>query len=153
MSKQRYEKEIEEILSKYDADSGRAEKKPEEKKLPRDFGVYSKRPAPRSQPSVPSVQNWKRFGAGQYIVAAFGVALLAILVRRVTPDFVPLVLVIVSALLFLAPIALYRSTGTTTGGWSAREEKRWRGQVIDFNTRRNVTDDPFANIKRWLKRR
>ena len=33
------------------------------------------------------------------------------------------------------------------------EEKRWRGQVIDINTRREVGDDPLASIKRWFKRR
>jgi hypothetical protein len=63
------------------------------------------------------------------------------------------VLIILAVILFLLPIFLYRSTGTTSGGYSPHEEKRWRGQVIDFNTRREVTSDPLAGIKRWLRRR
>ena len=63
------------------------------------------------------------------------------------------VLVILAIILFLLPIVLYRNTGTTTGGYSPHEEKRWRGQVIDFNTRRQVQNDPLAGIKRWLRRR
>ena len=84
--------------------------------------------------------------------AAFGVALLAVVMRSFIPALAP-VLVILSIVLFLVPIFTYRSTGTTSGGWSTREEKRWRGQVIDFNTRREITDDPLAGIKRWFRRR
>ena len=90
--------------------------------------------------------------SGQYIAAAFGVAILAIFVRGVSPTLASL-LVIASVVLFLIPIVLYRSTGTTGGGWSTREQKRWRGQVIDFSTRRDITNDPLESIKRWFKRK
>jgi hypothetical protein len=150
MSKQRYEKEIEEILSKYDQESGRKDKRPTDTRPVRDIR-YS---APsRGTPKAPyTMPNWKRLSAGQYIMAAFGVALLAIVVRSVSPALAS-IMVILAAVLFLVPIFVYRSTGTTTGGWSAHEEKRWRGQVIDFNTRRDVTNDPLAGIKRWFRRR
>jgi len=62
-------------------------------------------------------------------------------------------LVIISVSLFFIPIVLYWQTGTTSGGWSANEQKRWRGQVIDFNTRREITGDPLEGIKRWFRRR
>ncbi len=146
--KQKYEREIEEILEKFDKD-------PERKKKAEAVGdrLNSFRPSSspsRKGPSLPT--NWKGASAGQYIAAAFGVALLALIVRGFYPPLAS-VLVILSVVLFLVPIFLYRSTGTTTGGWSTHEEKRWRGQVIDFNTRRDITDDPLAAIKRWFKRR
>jgi hypothetical protein len=153
MSKQRYEKEIEEILQKYDKDSGR-ESKPREEQ-PRSAPIINsaspryRRPAPQPGWSLP---NWKRLSSGQYIALAFGVAILAIFVRPLFPPLATL-MVILSVVLFLVPILLYRTTGTSTGGYSPREEKRWRGQVIDFDTRRDITNDPFEGIKRWFKRR
>lgn len=147
--KQKYEREIEEILEKF-------EKDPERKKKVEDGNgrLASFRPShsspSRKGPILPT--NWRRASAGQYIAAAFVVALLAVIVRGFSP-LLASILVIVSVVLFLVPIFLYRSTGTTSGGWSTQEEKRWRGQVIDFNTRRDITDDPLAAIKRWFKRR
>ena len=156
MSKQRYEQEIEEILKKYDEQTGRKERpvaKPPVEITPTpppDYRYTVPRRAP--QKSGFTMPNWKRLSSGQYIMLAFAVALLAVLLRNVS-DVLTIVLVIVSAVLFLVPIALYRSTGTSGGGYSPTEEKRWRGQVIDFNSRRNVTDDPLDSIKRWFKRR
>ncbi len=147
MSKQRYEKEIEDILSKFDQETGRTEKPPRED---RQVGAFRPVSTSRSKPSFSF--NWKRMSAGQYMLAAFGVALLAVFIRSAVPPLASL-LVILAVVLFLVPILLYHSTGTTTGGWSTREEKRWRGQVIDFNTRRDVTNGPLATIKRWWKRR
>jgi hypothetical protein len=151
MNKQRYEREIEEILAKYYDETERKERRPREGG-PGPAGGYRIYPPPaRPRPARPSF-NWKRLSSGQYMLLAFAVALLAMVVG----NFLPLlasVLVVLSAVLFLVPILLYHITGTTTGGWSAREEKRWRGQVIDFNTRRDITSDPFAGIKRWLRRR
>jgi hypothetical protein len=160
MSKQRYEKEIEEILRKYDEESGR-----KERPLPRDTrdtratrAPLDLRPIspPRGVPRPPGKQftmpNWKRLSAGQYILMAFGVALLAVLLRNLWGP-LTFILILISAILFLVPILLYYNTGTTSGGYSSHEEKRWRGQVIDFNTRRDVTGDPLAGIKRWLRRK
>ncbi len=96
--------------------------------------------------------NLKRVSSGQYIMLAFAVALLAVLLRNIS-DILTFALIIASAVLFLIPIVLYRSTGTTGGGYSPTEEKRWRGQVIDFNSRRNLTNDPLEGIKRWFRRR
>jgi hypothetical protein len=96
--------------------------------------------------------NWKRFSSGQYLMFAFGVALLAVLLRNVS-EILTFLLIILSAVLFLVPIFLYRSTGTTGGGYSPTEEKRWRGQVIDFNTRKTVNNDPLESIKRFFRRR
>jgi Flp pilus assembly protein TadB len=153
MSKQRYEKEIEEILQKYDQGTGRERKSREEQpKNPPIINSSSPRyrkPAPQLGWTMP---NWRRLSSGQYIALAFGVAILAIFVRTLLPPLATL-MIILAVVLFLVPILLYRSTGTTMGGYSPREEKRWRGQVIDFNTRRDVTADPFAGIKRWFRRR
>ncbi|HYP40871.1 MAG TPA: hypothetical protein VEX13_10970 [Chloroflexia bacterium] len=154
MGKQRYEREIEEILSKYEQEKAQRDKQPRpEKPPPIDFragGQHSRLPS--KSPGTPNMPNWKRLSSGQYMLASFGVVLLALLVSRFA---LPLaqILVIVAVVLFLVPILLYRTTGTSSGGYSPREEKRWRGQVIDFNTRRNVTDDPFEKIKRWFQRR
>ena len=54
------------------------------------------------------------------------------------------------------PFVLYRNTGTTSGGYSPTEEKRWRGQPIDYSPRHDVTpnnSDPLAAIKRWFRKR
>ena len=96
--------------------------------------------------------NWKRLSAGQYILMAFGAAILAVLVRGLWEP-LTFLFIILAAVLFLVPILLYANTGTSSGGYSPHEEKRWRGQVIDFNTRREVTNDPLAGIKRWFRRR
>lgn len=146
--KQKYEREIEEILAKYDKD---AERKKAEGSADR---INSFRPSLSNQSRRgPGISlNWRRISAGQYIAAAFGAAVLAILVRGFSSPLAQ-ILVLASIVLFLVPIFLFRSTGTTSGGWSTQEEKRWRGQVIDFNTRRDITNDPFAAIKRWFRRR
>jgi hypothetical protein len=151
--KQKYEREIEEILAKYEKDKVQREpKKGPEDSLPRvSAGGYTpvRKPGGSAFPS-----DWRRVSAGQYIAAAFAVALLAVFLRSVSGTLAGL-LVIISVVLFLLPIFLYRSTGTTSGGWSSNEQKRWRGQVIDFNTRRDIThdSDPFAPIKRWFRKR
>lgn len=151
MSKQRYEKEIEEILAKYDQETGRKTKtaREEQQKEP----VYAPRTyANRAPGKSTTLPNWRRISAGQYILAAFAVALLAIFVRDAVPVLAS-ILVIVSVALFIMPIVVYYRTGTSTGGWPADEQKRWRGQVIDFNTRRRRADNRLASIKRWFKRR
>lgn len=151
MDKQKYEREIEEILEKYEKDSGRKSKVEKA-----DSQVGGIRPGPgapvRKAPVVPGGWNWRRVSSGQYMAAAFAAALLAVLVRGLFPPLATL-LVIAAVVLFLLPIFLYRSTGTSSGGWSSNEQKRWRGQVIDFSTRRNITNDPLENIRRWLRRR
>jgi len=156
MSKQRYEQEIEEILKKYDEQTGRKDRptgKPPVETTPAPPPDYRyaapKRTPPKSGYALP---NWKRISSGQYIMLAFAVALLAVLLRNIS-DVLTFALIIASAVLFLIPIFLYRSTGTSSGGYSPTEEKRWRGQVIDFNSRRNITNDPLESIKRWFKRR
>ena len=156
MSKQRYEQEIEEILKKYDEQTGRKDRptgKPPVETTPAPPPDY-RYAAPKRTPqkSGYTLPNWKRISSGQYIMLAFAVALLAVLLRNIS-DVLTFVLIIASAVLFLIPIVLYRSTGTTGGGYSPTEEKRWRGQVIDFNSRRNLTNDPLEGIKRWFRRR
>jgi hypothetical protein len=155
MSKQRYEQEIEEILKKYDEQVGRKDRptgKPpvETPAPPHDYRYRSPKQAPPK--SGFSMPNWKRISSGQYILLAFAAAFLAVLLKDIVPT-LTFVLIVVSAALFLVPIFLYRSTGTTGGDYSPTEQKRWRGQVIDFNSRRNLTNDPIESIKRWFKRR
>ncbi|MEO8288919.1 MAG: hypothetical protein ABI670_21095 [Chloroflexota bacterium] len=155
MSKQRYEQEIEEILKKYDEQAGRKDRptgKPpvETTPVPVDYRAGGSRRVP--QKSGFSMPSWKRISSGQYLLLAFGVALLAVLLRNVLGS-LTVVLIVLSAVLFLIPIFLYRSTGTTGGGYSANEEKRWRGQPIDINTRREISGDPLDSIKRWFKRK
>ena len=147
--KQKYEREIEEILSKFDVETERRDRV--ERPGMRLSGV---RPGgygyTRRTWSLP--KNWKRFGSGQYIAGAFVAAFLAVLVHNFSQILANL-LVLVAVVLFFLPIVLYRSSGTTGGGWSPGEQRRWRGQVIDFTTRRDITNDPLAAIKRWFRRR
>ncbi len=82
------------------------------------------------------------------MLAAFGLAILAIFVRAFSPGLAG-IMVILAAVLFLVPVLLHRSPG----GGAPQQEKRWRGQVIDFSTRREITNDPFAAIKRWFRRK
>ena len=147
MDKQKYEREIDEILSKYYEESGRNPN-------PRDDRqVGGVRPANRGGAPKPSfsLPNWRRISAGQYMIAAFALAIIAAFFVRAQPF--STILIIGAVVLFLMPIVLYYVTGSSTGGWSPREQKRWRGQVIDFNTRRDITNDPFEGIKRWFRRR
>jgi hypothetical protein len=156
MSKQRYEREIEEILRKFDEEKGRTDRPVRERERERDARppIDFRRSTPSRAPRQArfTMPDWKRLSSGQYMLLAFAVAILAVMVNGIS-SFISTVLVILAVILFLLPIVLYRNTGTTSGGYSPTEEKRWRGQVIDFNTRREVTNDPFAGIKRWFRRR
>ena len=154
MDKNRYEQEIEEILSKYEEEKGPS-RRPPEGRPPREFRPTSS-PLPPRRSLIPprSVPDLKRMSSGQYMLAAFGVAILAIILSRMgVPSVIVTMLIIMSAILFLVPILLNYTRGSAGGSAFPREEKRWRGQVIDMNTRRNVTDDPLEGIKRWLRRR
>jgi hypothetical protein len=154
MSKSRYEQEIDEILSKYEEEKGRAPRPPQGKP-PREFRPATPLPPRKGLTPPRSMPDIRRLSSGQYMLAAFGVAILAIVVRGLgVPSAIVTMMIILSAVLFLVPILLNYTRGGSSGGSAfPREEKRWRGQVIDINTRRNVTDDPFAGIKRWLRRR
>ena len=168
MSKQKYEEEIEEILRKYEEEkkksaagnpaTGNPASTPNPSpRAPIDFRAAQARRTTYSRPPQKSrftMPNWKRLSAAQYIGMALGAAILAVLVGRAIPVLMG-ALVIASAVLFLIPFILYRSTGTTSGGYSPTEEKRWRGQRIDYTPRRdnNEDDDPLAGIKRWFNRR
>jgi hypothetical protein len=169
MSKQKYEQEIEEILRKYEEEKGKRERggvgdpsastppgRPTLGSSPRppiDFRAAQNRrkyarPTPAGGFTMP---NWKRLSAAQYIGLAVGVAILAVLVGKAIPVLTG-ALIIASAVLFLVPFVLYRSTGTSSGGYSPTEEKRWRGQPIDYSNKRG-DEDPLAGIKGWFKRR
>lgn len=155
MGKNRYEQEIEEILSKYEEEKSPSGGSPEDK-LPKEFRPTRPPLSPRKSLIPPrSVSDLKRMSAGQYMLAAFGVAILAMILRPLgVPPVIVSMMIILSAILFLVPILLnYTRSSGGGGGAFPREEKRWRGQVIDINTRRNVTDDPLEGIKRWLRRR
>ena len=56
--------------------------------------------------------DWKRLSSGQNMLLAFGAAILAVVVNGFVP-FLSTLLVILAIILFLLPIFLYRSTGTT----------------------------------------
>jgi|GEM_PF-1655258 len=155
MSKSRYEREIEEILSKYDEESGRSQKATRQEP-PRSTMRWSPPSAPpRTQPRRGqfTMPNLKRLSAGQYMVAAFGLAILSVLLSNNVPPLITTAMLLAAVVLFFVPVVLYYKSGATGGGWTPREEKRWRGQVIDFNTRKDVTNDPLAGVKRWLRRR
>jgi Flp pilus assembly protein TadB len=156
MNKQRYEREIEEILRKYDEDKGQTERPVRQRERERDARppIDFRRSSPTRVPRQTgfTMPDWKRLSSGQYMLLAFGAAILAVVVNDIS-SFLSTVLVILAIILFVMPIILYRTTGTSSGGYSPTEQKRWRGQVIDFNTRREVSNDPLAGIKRWLRRR
>src|SRR3954465_9431213 len=105
--KQKYEREIEEILAKYDREAER--RKPPEPPPQGRFGNFS---SSGRRPSFRGSANWRSLGSGQYMLLAFAVALLALFVRSFS---IPLAnfLVIVSAVLFLVPIVLYWSRGSS----------------------------------------
>jgi len=151
MDKKRYEKEIEEILAKYDEEKGRKERPRSETPPPATGSIRSSLPparpnSSRKQSSLSS--NLKNISAGQYMLAAFGLAILAIFVRAFSPGLAG-IMVILAVALFLVPIFLHRGPS----GGAPQEQKHWRGQVIDFSTRRDITNDPFAAIKRWFRRK
>jgi hypothetical protein len=160
MSKSRVEREIEEILSKYEQEKGQSAAKAQRE----DRQVVEFRPSrplpPRAstrytRPSGGfSMPDLKRLSAGQYMLAAFGVAALAVIISPWIPV-LPTLLIILAVVLFIAPILLYHNTGTTSGGWSpTHEEKRWRGQVINMHDRsRRDPNDPLDGIKRLFRRR
>ena len=152
MDKKRYEREIEEILKKYDERTGKAERPKEERPALPSPGRPGPGLPPRNRggyrsPSQSPFAGFRRLSAGQYMLAAFALAILAIFVRTFSPTAAS-IMVILAAVLFLLPIFLNRTPSSLP-----QEQKRWRGQVIDMTTRRDITNDPFAAIKRWFKRR
>ncbi len=161
MSKSRIEREIEEILSKYEEEKGRTAPKPPDEGKIIDF--RASRPTPPRGPSYKKpapggfkTPDLKRLSSGQFMLLAFGVAALAVLVGSLGGALkgLAVVLVILSVVLFLVPIVLYHNGGTSSGGWSpTQEEKRWRGQPIDYSKRTNRGDDPLEGIKRLFRRR
>ncbi|MDQ3705995.1 MAG: hypothetical protein M3437_12345 [Chloroflexota bacterium] len=158
MSKSRVEREIEEILSKYDEEKGEKTRGQREDRQVVDFrpnrtlpprpGRYS-----RSTPSF-TMPNWKRLSSGQYMLMAFGAALMAMIVGTFS-SLLATLFILLAVVLFIVPILLYVQNGTTSGGWSpTTEEKRWRGQVINMHDRtRRDPNDPLEGIKRFFRRR
>lgn len=168
MSKQRYEQEIEDILRKYDEEKGKREKPAGSSDTPNspagnvprtpiDFRAAQNRRAQyqrQSRKSGFTMPDWKRLSAAQYIGMAVAAAVLAVIVGKAIPVLTS-VLVILSAILFFVPFVLYRNTGTTSGGYSPNEERRWRGQKIDYTPLdggRN-DNDPLAGIKNWFRKK
>lgn len=168
MSKQKYEQEIEDILRKYDEEKGKREKGSAAEsseagqatnsspRPPIDFrAAQARRPSYSRAPQKNgfTMPNWKRLSAAQYIGLAIAAAVLAVFIRGV--PIISGALVLAAVVLFFIPFVLYKNTGTTSGGYSPTEEKRWRGQPIDYNPRKNSNDDddPLAGIKRWFRRR
>src|SRR5207253_8060601 len=98
-----------EIMSKFDQDADRKDK-PARPVNPVG-GYRPTAPSPRRTWSLP--KSWRRFSAGQYFAAAFATAFIAVVVRNISAPLATL-LVLLSIVLFFAPIILYRSTGTTT---------------------------------------
>jgi hypothetical protein len=153
MDKKRYEREIEEILKKYDEKAGRSERPREERASTPPLNRPGPGLPPRNRggyraPSPSPFAALRKISVGQYMLGAFSLAILAIFVRTFSPPLAS-IMVIAAAALFLIPLFISR----TPGGFPAQEEKRWRGQVIDMSTRRDITNDPFAAIKRWFRRR
>ena len=158
MSKSRVEREIEEILSKYEDEKGERSRGQREDRQVVDFRpnrTPPRRPArySRTTPDF-TMPNWKRLSSGQYMLMAFGAALLGVIVGTFS-SLLATLFIILAVVLFIVPILLYVQSGTTSGGWSpTTEEKRWRGQVINMHdrTHRNP-DDPLEGIKRFFRRR
>jgi hypothetical protein len=158
MSKSRVEREIEEILNKYEEDKGERSRGQREDRQVVDFRpnrTPPRRPARYSRNSANfTMPNWKRLSSGQYMLMAFGAALLGVIVGSFSTLLATL-FIILAVVLFIVPILLYVQSGTTSGGWSpTTEEKRWRGQVINMHDRtRHNPDDPLEGIKRFFRRR
>ena len=158
MSKSRVEREIEEILSKYEEEKGEKSRgKAEDRQVVEFRANRGVPPRPsrygRSAPSF-TMPNWKRLSSGQYMLMAFGAALLGVIVGPFVP-FLATLFIILAVVLFIVPILLYVQNGSTSGGWSpTTEEKRWRGQVINMHDRtRRDPNDPLDGIKRFFRRR
>lgn len=158
MSKSRVEREIEEILSKYEEEKGEKSRGQHEDRQVVEFRPNRGLPPrpPRYSRSSPSftMPNWKRLSSGQYMLMAFGAALLAVVFGSIFPPLAT-VFILLAVVLFIVPILLYVQSGSTSGGWSpTTEEKRWRGQVINMHDRtRRDPNDPLEGIKRFFRRR
>src|SRR5687767_15112961 len=99
MGKNRYEQEIEEILSKYEEEKGPI-RRPPEGRPPREFRPAQPPLPPRKNLTPPrSMPDFKRLSSGQYMLAAFGVALLAIILRPLgVPPVIISLMIILSAI-------------------------------------------------------
>ncbi|MDQ6693377.1 MAG: hypothetical protein M3014_03015 [Chloroflexota bacterium] len=164
MAKNKYEQEIEEILSKYEEEKGHGREVNSTPNATRPTVPIKPSSAfrPNNPPNYPrkqynsrprySMSDLKHLTSGQYMAAAFGVAILALAVKELSAAAASF-LVIVSVVLFLVPILLNYGSGSSSSGSYPRDEKRWRGQVIDLNTRRPINEDPLESIKRLFRRR
>ena len=158
MSKSRVEREIEEILSKYEEEKGEKSRGQREDRQVVEFrpsrGVPPRPPRYGRPGSSFTMPNWKRLSSGQYMLMAFGAALLAVVVGQFS-SFLATLLIVLAVVLFLVPILMHYQSGSTGGGWSpTNEEKRWRGQVINMHDRtRRDPNDPLDGIKRFFRRR
>lgn len=140
--KQRYEREIEEILSRDSPPD--AEQEPRElEEIERARRKRGARPKP-SRPARPRRAGFPITGGKVFAGAA--VLLIAAIVVR--PLFVPLGL----AALALFAWGYYLSLGKRgRPGGAARPVKRWRGEIVDDGGRRASTKP--SRLRKWLGKR
>ncbi len=136
MSKQRYEREIEEILRK-------AEEQGWAGKSGGNANPPSSSPHPPRPPRAPRSGFRVTPGFIFGLSVVFGVLVFAL--RPISPLWSAL-LAPLAVLFFLGAIFYYYTTNASAG--SKPGEKRWRGQPIEINN----PNDPLAGLKRTLNR-
>lgn len=136
MAKQRYEKEIEEILQRLDPGP------------PKPRAVAPRRPALGSTRG----RSWSLLrlagglDPGRVMLWSFGVLLLALLLQGGAPGMARPVALLGGILLLTAYVLSF-----TSGG--GRREMRWRGRTIDLSRTRSPLGEWGWRLARWFRSR
>lgn len=136
MAKQRYEREIEEILQRI------------EPSLPKPRAAGPKRPALGSGQgrSLSLLRLAGRLDPGRVMLWGFGLFLLALLLQGGSPGLARPVALLGGVLLVLAYVLSFTNLG-------ARPEKRWRGRTIDLPRLRSPMEQWLWRLVRWFRSR
>jgi hypothetical protein len=137
------QREIEELLDTLDNFV------PEERLAQKIRGRYRRQQVERTTGPFKRIANrFSRVTAGQLMLAGIALLLIAYLMRNAIGDFFVLAVVVGLVALvagFLLSLIFGSSRRTVTGGNTY--EKRWRGQVIEY-------EEPPANrLRNWFKGR
>lgn len=135
MTKNRYEREIDEILERLER-QGRTQTTPRQPQRP---------PAPRPGWRLPGRQPF-RWSSGLWLALSIGLPVAATLVRGVLPE-VAVLMAIVGILVFLSPLVtiVLRLFGVAPSPGPTRQ---WRGRILEMPSQRG--DSLSARVRYWL---
>ncbi len=136
MAKQRYEREIEEILQRL------------EPRLPKPRAAAPRRPAlgPGRGRSWSLLRLAGGLDPGRVMLWSFGILLLALLLQGGNPGMARPVALLGGILLLAAYVLSFTNTG-------ARREMRWRGRTIDLSRPRSPLGEWLWRLARWFRAR